>query len=121
MLSLSPAVRIHLAVDPTDMRKGFDGLLGLVMSGGRADPLLGSRRFRPVLQAAGARSVPVARAPGGRQERRHGRTSARDAPRRHRPEGGEATAALAACRRRAVCFVGSYDLGVLLIDNRSLP
>ena len=41
MLSLSPAVRIHLAVDPTDMRKGFDGLLGLVMASGRADPYSG--------------------------------------------------------------------------------
>ena len=41
MLSLSPAVRIHLATAPTDMRKGFDGLLGLVLSGTRADPYSG--------------------------------------------------------------------------------
>ncbi|MCK6572256.1 IS66 family insertion sequence element accessory protein TnpB [Myxococcota bacterium] len=41
MLSLSPAVRIHLAVAPTDMRKGIDGLLGLVAAGTRADPYSG--------------------------------------------------------------------------------
>ncbi len=41
MLSLSPAVRIHLALGPTDMRKGFDGLLGMVLSGARADPYTG--------------------------------------------------------------------------------
>ena len=40
MLSLSPAVRIHLAALPTDMRKGFDGLLGLVVAA-RADPYSG--------------------------------------------------------------------------------
>jgi transposase len=41
VLSLSPAVRIHLAVAPTDMRKGIDGLLGLVAAGTRADPYSG--------------------------------------------------------------------------------
>mgnify|MGYP003337661722 CR=1 FL=1 len=41
MLSPSPAVHIHLAIAPTDMRKGFDGLLGLVMSGARVDPYSG--------------------------------------------------------------------------------
>lgn len=41
MLSLSPAVRIHLALGATDMRKGFDGLLGLILSGSRVDPYSG--------------------------------------------------------------------------------
>ena len=30
MLSLSPAVRIYLASEPVDMRKGFDGLTAIV-------------------------------------------------------------------------------------------
>jgi transposase len=30
MLTLSPAVKIYLATEPTDMRKGFDGLCALV-------------------------------------------------------------------------------------------
>ena len=30
MLSISPAVRIYLAAEPTDMRKGFDGLSAIV-------------------------------------------------------------------------------------------
>lgn len=34
MLSLSSAVRIYLFAGPTDMRKGFDGLSGLVRSAG---------------------------------------------------------------------------------------
>jgi transposase len=41
VLSLSPAVRIHLALGATDMRKGIDGLLGLVLSGARLDPYSG--------------------------------------------------------------------------------
>jgi transposase len=30
MLSISPAVRIYLAAEPVDMRKGFNGLTGIV-------------------------------------------------------------------------------------------
>jgi transposase len=30
MLSLTPAVRIYLASEPVDMRKGFDGLMAIV-------------------------------------------------------------------------------------------
>ena len=30
MLTLPPSVRVYLATTPTDMRKGFDGLTGLV-------------------------------------------------------------------------------------------
>ena len=42
MLSLSPNTRIYLHVPPTDMRKSFDGLSGLVRSAFQMDPLGGS-------------------------------------------------------------------------------
>jgi transposase len=42
MLSLSPTVPIYLYTQPTDMRKGFDGLSGIVRSEFEADPLDGS-------------------------------------------------------------------------------
>ena len=42
MLSLSPNTRIYLHVPPTDMRKSFDGLSGLVRSAFGMDPLGGS-------------------------------------------------------------------------------
>jgi transposase len=42
MLSLSTHTRIYLHVPPTDMRKSFDGLTGLVRSVFKADPLEGS-------------------------------------------------------------------------------
>lgn len=35
MLTLPPSVRIYLATDPTDMRKGFDGLSALVRARGQ--------------------------------------------------------------------------------------
>jgi transposase len=41
MLSLPPSVRILLARDPADMRKGFDGLSHLVQSVLAEDPLSG--------------------------------------------------------------------------------
>src|SRR5262245_6116083 len=41
MLTLGPAVSIHLAIDPVDLRLGFDGLAGLVRSRLAADPLGG--------------------------------------------------------------------------------
>ena len=41
MLSLSPAVKIYLATEPTDMRKGFDGLCGLVRGVLQEDPFSG--------------------------------------------------------------------------------
>lgn len=41
MLSLPPSVRIHVARDPADMRKSFDGLCGLVRSVIQADPKSG--------------------------------------------------------------------------------
>jgi hypothetical protein len=41
MLSLPPSVRILLAREPADMRKGFDGLSHLVQSVLREDPLSG--------------------------------------------------------------------------------
>ena len=40
MLTLPPSVRIHLAAQPTDMRKGFDGLMAIVRAWG-ADPFTG--------------------------------------------------------------------------------
>jgi transposase len=41
MLSLPPSVRILLATEPADMRKGFDGLAHLVQSVLQEDPLSG--------------------------------------------------------------------------------
>jgi transposase len=41
MFSLSAATRVYLAVGATDMRKGFDGLYGLVQQRLQADPLSG--------------------------------------------------------------------------------
>ena len=41
MLSLPPALRIFLAVEPADMRKGFDGLSQLVRDRIAQDPLSG--------------------------------------------------------------------------------
>lgn len=41
MLSLPPAVRIHLCVEPADMRRSFDGLALLVQQFLGADPLSG--------------------------------------------------------------------------------
>lgn len=35
MLSIPPAVRIYLAAEPTDMRKGFDGLSAIVLERGQ--------------------------------------------------------------------------------------
>ena len=41
MISLPPAVRIFLARDPADMRRGFDGLAALTASVLGQDPLSG--------------------------------------------------------------------------------
>jgi transposase len=41
VLSLPPALRIFLAVEPADMRKGFDGLAQLVRDKIAQDPLSG--------------------------------------------------------------------------------
>ncbi len=41
MLTLPPAVRIHLAVDPVDIRRSFDGLSAAVRETLRDDPLSG--------------------------------------------------------------------------------
>jgi transposase len=41
MLALGAATRIYLAPGATDMRKGFDGLFGLVRQGMELDPLSG--------------------------------------------------------------------------------
>lgn len=42
MLSFAPNIRIFLHAQPTDMRKSFDGLCGLVRGVLAADPLSGS-------------------------------------------------------------------------------
>jgi transposase len=42
MLNVSSAVSIYLCTQPTDMRKGFDGLSGMVRGAFGADPLDGS-------------------------------------------------------------------------------
>ena len=41
MLSLPPQVRVFLCTQPTDLRKSFDGLHGLVQEVLRQDPLSG--------------------------------------------------------------------------------
>ncbi len=41
MLALGPSHVFHFYREPTDMRKGFDGLCGLVRSGMKRDPFLG--------------------------------------------------------------------------------
>lgn len=41
MLSLPPSVRLFIACEPTDMRKSFDGLAGLVRGALEQDPLSG--------------------------------------------------------------------------------
>lgn len=41
MLNLSPSVRVFLCTKPTDLRKGFDGLSGLVESVFQGDVLSG--------------------------------------------------------------------------------
>lgn len=41
MFGLSIATRVYVATDPTDMRKGFDGLYGLVRDRLAEDPLSG--------------------------------------------------------------------------------
>jgi transposase len=41
MLGLSPSLRIYLATDPTDMRRGFNGLQGQVSGVLQQDPLSG--------------------------------------------------------------------------------
>ena len=39
MLNLSPTLPIHLCCTPTDMRKNFDGLCGIITGSFRKDPL----------------------------------------------------------------------------------
>jgi transposase len=41
MLTLPPSVRVYVAVEPTDLRKSFDGLSTLVANGFGHDPLSG--------------------------------------------------------------------------------
>ena len=41
MLTLGSTTQIYVAVEPVDLRKGFDGLAGLVRGLLRADPLSG--------------------------------------------------------------------------------
>lgn len=41
MISIASSTRIFIATEPTDMRKGFDGLQGLVANVLGADPLSG--------------------------------------------------------------------------------
>jgi transposase len=41
MIGLPPSVKIYLATAPVDMRKGMDGLMGLVRSAWRQDPYSG--------------------------------------------------------------------------------
>lgn len=116
MLSPTAHVRIYIAVDPVDMRKGFDGLAAIVRESLRRDPMSGElfvflnrcrdrvkilywdrsgwvifykRLERGHLQAtrAAAARPGIARARGGR---------ALAAARRHRPRRGTAARAMGA-------------------------
>ena len=51
MFGLGPATRISLAAGVTDMRKGFEGLYGLVRDRLSCEPLSG--RFEGILQTDG--------------------------------------------------------------------
>ena len=42
MLSLAASTRVFIAMGATDMRKGFDGLCGLVTGQLKSDPLSGA-------------------------------------------------------------------------------
>ena len=42
MFNLTSSLRYYLCNEPTDMRKGFDGLAGLVRTHFKADPMNGS-------------------------------------------------------------------------------
>ncbi len=121
MLSLPPSVRIFVATQPVDGRKGVDSLVAIVRCALLQDPLsghlyvfllealqprarrvLGSQRLRVLGQAAreGALSRSLV---GGWSARRAsaGSCRARAAARRHRPSGCPPSATLgtdAACR-----------------------
>ena len=41
MLTLPPSVKIWLSAEPVDMRKGFDGLLGIAQQEWKKDPYVG--------------------------------------------------------------------------------
>lgn len=41
MIGLAHGVKIHLCTEPTDMRRGFDGLSGMIVSLLEQDPLSG--------------------------------------------------------------------------------
>lgn len=41
MLTLPPAVKIHVAIEPVDMRKSFDGLAAVTREHIRLDPMSG--------------------------------------------------------------------------------
>ena len=41
MMMLPPSVRVYVAAEPTDLRKGFDGLSAQVMARFQADPRTG--------------------------------------------------------------------------------
>ena len=55
MLNLAANMRIFLAVEPTDMRKGFDGLFALVESVIQQDPFSGEVSFSSALLRRQAR------------------------------------------------------------------
>ena len=42
MLTLASTIQVFIAIDPVDLRKGFEGLSGLVRSVMKQDPLSGS-------------------------------------------------------------------------------
>ena len=85
MFGLGPATKIYIAIEPVDMRKGFDGLFGLVRDRLGQDPLsgylfsvfqsrshategsgLGRKRFVGLREAPGEGALPLARRKGWR-------------------------------------------------------
>ena len=76
MFGLGLATKIYIAVEAVDMRKGFEGLYGLVRDQLRHDPLsghlflfTGRQRAVGVREAAGEGPFPLAGS--GRQAQRH--------------------------------------------------
>jgi hypothetical protein len=105
MFGLGLATKIYVAVEAVDMRKGFEGLYGLVRDSLGQDPLsghlflessgMGRQRAVGMRQASGEGAVPMAGS--GRQAQRHNAAGGvGDAGERAGCEAGAATQVVSA-------------------------
>jgi hypothetical protein len=120
MFGLGPATRIYVAAEPVDMRKGFEGLHGLVRDHLGHDPLsghlflftnrsrtrlkgagMGWQRTMGVQQTFGERTISLARG-GGSAQRQHAAGRVGDVDQRPGSKPGENATQLAT--RRACCI-----------------